>query len=181
MELNRINEKLWLISNFLEPAQCQRLVSLSEAYGYTEALVNLPAGARKMKGIRNNDRLLREDEGLAAELWQKLQPFCPVRLDNTLAVGLNELFRFYKYGAGQRFKKHRDGRFERNPKEASRITVLVYLNQGFTGGETAFEEVVLAPATGTAVCFFHELRHEGRPVESGIKYVLRSDVMYRQA
>jgi hypothetical protein len=37
-----------------------------------------------------------------------------------------------------------------------------------------------AAGTGHALLFQHRLLHEGCPVRSGIKYVLRSDVMYRR-
>lgn len=35
------------------------------------------------------------------------------------------------------------------------------------------------PRTGTALLFQHLLVHEGCVVRTGVKYVLRSDVMYR--
>lgn len=53
-------------------------------------------------------------------------------------------------------------------------------NEIFEGGETAFENLTIQPKTGTALCFLHEIKHEGCPINKGIKYVLRSDVMYRK-
>ena len=38
---------------------------------------------------------------------------------------------------------------------------------------------VITPKAGLALCFRHHLIHEGRAVRSGIKYVLRTDIMYR--
>jgi len=57
---------------------------------------------------------------------------------------------------------------------------MVYLNEDFTGGTTAFHDfgVEATPRTGAALLFQHQLLHEGCVVRSGIKYVLRSDVMY---
>ena len=49
------------------------------------------------------------------------------------------LFRIYKYTEGQRFKMHRDGSYERNAKECSFYSFLIYLNEGYLGGETYFE------------------------------------------
>jgi len=81
---------------------------------------------------------------------------------------------------GQRFAPHYDGCFRRNPSECSELTFMVYLNDGFAGGATTFhdfdEEVV--PQAGMALLFQHQLLHEGCVVTSGVKYVLRSDVMY---
>ncbi len=133
-----------------------------------------------MKGLRNNYRLLYHNQEMATNFWQKLQPFCPAEIENWKASGLNEQFRFYKYNSSQRFKRHIDGRFKRNEEEESRITFMIYLNDNFEGGETAFDEVTIVPVTGNALCFIHEQKHEGKPVLSGTKYALRSDVMYRK-
>lgn len=64
--------------------------------------------------------------------------------------------------------------------ECSERTFMIYLNDDFTGGQTAFYEfdVDVAPRLGMALVFQHRLLHEGCTVRSGVKYVLRSDVMY---
>jgi 2OG-Fe(II) oxygenase superfamily len=180
MEVTYHTPQIWTLADFLTPRQCDDLIMLSESIGYDEATVSLPSGAQMMKGLRNNERLLYTDTVLADRYWQRLQAHCPATIDDAVAVGLNEQFRFYKYGSTQRFKRHIDGRFRRNTLEESRITFMIYLNDEFSGGETAFDEVTIAPRPGTALCFIHELKHEGCPVMSGTKYVLRSDVMYRR-
>ena len=69
----------------------------------------------------------------------------------------------------------------RNEHERSEITVLLYLSDGFVGGDTLFHDLDLrvVPKTGTALLFEHRILHEGCAVLAGTKYVLRSDVMYR--
>ena len=60
------------------------------------------------------------------------------------------------------------------------MSFLVYLNERFTGGETDILDIgVVTPKAGLALCFRHHLIHEGRTVRSGIKYVLRTEIMYR--
>ena len=44
-------------------------------------------------------------------------------------------------------------------------------------GALRVDEVVV-PRAGRVAVFQHKLRHEGRPVLSGIKYAMRSDVIY---
>ncbi len=73
---------------------------------------------------------------------------------------------------------------------ASRLSYLIYLNDDFAGGSTTFRDYVgegearrkiendIMPATGVALLFPHERRHEGVSVSLGRKYVLRSDVFY---
>jgi hypothetical protein len=56
---------------------------------------------------------------------------------------------------------------------------MIYLNDGFKGGETKFNNVVVAPKKGSALIFYHYLEHEGSEVIEGIKYVLRTDIMFR--
>ena len=61
------------------------------------------------------------------------------------------------------------------------LTLIVYLNDDFEGGETDFDlGVCVDPRPGTALLFQHFLLHEGCKVTAGMKYVLRSDVMYRR-
>lgn len=83
----------------------------------------------------------------------------------------------------QRFAAHYDGPFRRSDREASELTLLVYLNDDFTGGATAFLQhgVVIRPVRGMALLFQHHLLHEGCAIEAGYKYVLRTDVMYSAA
>ncbi|WP_027002282.1 2OG-Fe(II) oxygenase [Hugenholtzia roseola] len=173
------NSQVWTIDNFLSPKTCEDLILFSEQQGYQEATVGLASGEKMIKNIRNNDRLVYQDENLAKQFWLKLKDFCPPTIENSSAVGLNEQFRFYRYEPMQRFKRHIDGRFRRNEIEESRITFMIYLNQDFTGGETKFDNFTIRPQTGMALCFIHEQKHEGVSVIEGTKYVLRSDVMYR--
>ena len=95
------------------------------------------------------------------------------------AVGLNELFRFYRYQRGHRFKGHFDESYVRGDGEASCFTFMVYLNDNFQGGDTTFRGLRVRPQQGMALIFLHSLYHEGSEVTQGVKYVLRLDVMYR--
>ncbi|QVL34055.1 2OG-Fe(II) oxygenase [Telmatocola sphagniphila] len=93
-------------------------------------------------------------------------------------------FRFYKYEIGQIFRPHFDDRFTRNSTESSKLTFMIYLSDGLTGGETIFYfdstkiRARILPKKGMALVFDHLQLHEGAPVKSSVKYVLRSDVMY---
>ncbi|MGK0390517.1 MAG: prolyl 4-hydroxylase [Maribacter sp.] len=57
---------------------------------------------------------------------------------------------------------------------------MVYLNKNMKGGETRFIESTIQPKIGKALIFRHGLVHEGCPVLEGVKYVLRTDIMYRR-
>ena len=170
---------IWTIPGFWDRMACFEMIKRSEAMGYDEATVNTARGARVVKDVRNNDRVIFTDEALAIKLWEEARAFIPNRIGRSNAVGLNELFRFYRYTPGQQFRKHRDESFMRNACEASYYTFMIYLNDGFGGGATTFNDLAIRPAAGTALIFLHDLEHSGDPVTSGKKYVLRTDVMYR--
>lgn len=178
MVVTKHSPNIWTIDNFLSPSECESLILFSEQRGYQEATVSLPEGAKMIKGIRNNYRLLYQDAQLAQKYWERLLAHCPAQIGEVVATGLNDQFRLYKYADNQRFKRHIDGRFRKSGQEESRITFMVYLNDDFTGGETKFDQVTIQPKAGTALCFIHELKHEGCPVPTGTKYVIRTDVMY---
>lgn len=174
-----IYPEIYLIEDFLTHEECDSLIQYSEEQGYEEAKVNLDGKQVLMTMVRNNERLLDLNKSRAEEYWSRLKSFHPQELGKSTAIELNELFRFYKYTEKQRFKKHRDGSFERNESEFSAYTFMVYLNHDYSGGETTFNEITVDPKKGTALIFRHELKHEGKPIIDGIKYVLRSDIMYR--
>jgi prolyl 4-hydroxylase len=72
----------------------------------------------------------------------------------------------------------RDAPFARENGELSLLTFMIYLNGGYKGGATRFESLAVRGQPGTALVFEHGLIHEGGEVTEGVKYVLRSDVMY---
>jgi hypothetical protein len=180
--LTVINEvaEIYTIKNFLAAEECVSLIENSENIGYEDAKVNIDGAQKTMKAVRNNERVMYEDFAYASCLWQKLRPFIKPVIGNSSAIGLNEMFRFYKYNPGQRFKMHSDGSFMRNESEFSFYTFMIYLNDGYEGGETTFASgEIITPKTGMALIFEHSQRHEGSSLVSGTKYVLRSDIMYK--
>ena len=51
---------------------------------------------------------------------------------------------------------------------------------GTRGDRIAVDSGTIVPRAGMALLFQHRVLHEGAPVRSGVKYVLRSDLMYRR-
>lgn len=174
-----LSKDIILIENFWSVEKCDEYIAKSESTGYQAATVQTETGPRVVDHIRNNNRVLFKDFALAKELWNDLAPRVPKSIGESESIGLNELFRFYRYEPGQQFRKHRDQSYIRNSREASYYTFMIYLNDGFKGGETKFNNVVVSPTKGAALVFYHSLEHEGAEVTDGIKYVLRTDIMFR--
>jgi prolyl 4-hydroxylase len=171
----------WTIGGVLAPPECQALIERIDAAGPVIAPVSLPGGPVVRRDLRDNERVVFDDAALAADLFGRLRARLPAELSGRRLVGVNERFRCYRYRAGQRFGPHYDGAFVRDERERSLLTLMVYLNEGFEGGATTFLELerAVTPRTGRALLFQHSLLHEGSVVRHGVKYVARSDVMYR--
>ena len=165
------------IPDILSAAECADHIARSEQMGYGPA----PFADSIDERIRNNERVIVDDDCLGALIWPRIRDHVPGTLDGREATGLNERFRYYRYRPGQKFALHRDGFFRRENGEESKLTCILYLNDDFSGGETAVKNVVVEPRRGIALVFRHEFLHEGRPVLDGTKYVLRTDVMYGRA
>ena len=168
------------LPDVLGAEECVAMIARIEALGPAPAPITTAAGFVMRPDIRNNERVMFDDVALAAELFARLGGALPPRVQGWRPVGVNERFRCYRYTPGQRFAPHYDGSFRRHLSERSLLTLMVYLNDGFGGGSTAFHDhdVEVWPRAGAALVFQHQLLHEGCAVTSGTKYVLRSDVMY---
>lgn len=173
-------DTIFTIEDFWPVSRCEEYISKTEELGYEAAKVFNGTSYQVMDTVRNNKRVMFKDYELAKEIWETLKQFAPRKVGNSEAVGLNELFRFYRYEPRQQFKKHRDMSYVRNAEEASYYTFMIYLNDAFTGGETLFNNgLAIKPRQGNALVFLHDLEHTGSEVTEGVKYVLRTDIMFR--
>lgn len=176
---------VWTVESFWTPEACAALIARVESIGFSAAPIISGGRERISTEVRNNTRVIFDDQPLADALDAKARPHVPATMFEVMApaaICMNERFRGYRYEAGQRFAPHFDGSFQRDRKEESLLTFMIYLNDDFGGGATRFEDfdVTVTPKTGTAIFFQHRLLHEGCRIESGVKYILRSDVMYRE-
>lgn len=175
---NEISPHIFTLAGLLSPAECEAMIARAENSGFELATINAAGGARVDLATRNNDRVILDDPELASQLWAKVKAEIPRVRGGRQAIGLNERFRFYRYRPGQKFDWHADGPFARANGELSLLTFMIYLNEGYGGGTTRFESHDVQGQRGSALVFDHGLIHQGSEVVSGVKYVLRSDVMY---
>jgi hypothetical protein len=175
-------ENVFVIEGFLSREECDRLIARSEEMGYEAASV----GQILIPQLRNNARVIFDDPALAELAWSRARTWVPERIGGWEAAGLNERFRCYRYDPGETFAPHSDGSVSCGDNEQSKLTFMVYLNEGCDGGGTNFYHpdgtlrFSVQPETGKALIFEQLRLHEGAPVLSGRKYALRTDVMYRR-
>ncbi len=187
--------------NVLAPEECERLIGLTERLGYlADAAVSLP------RSVRHNDSTTWVADDITTELlWQRCRPHILPSDDSggKQAVGLNARFRFYRYGEGDYFGPHTDGSWPGSRvadgklidnafgDRWSQLTFLLFLSADFTGGATRFyiqasnphEYVDVRTPLGGALCFPHGMHplhcvHGSEPISSGVKYIIRSDVLF---
>ena len=170
------------VEELLSKEQCDALIARIEAEKPARAPITTARGPVMDLRVRDNERVMFDDAPLAAELFHQTRGLLPERLQEGLLVGLNERFRGYRYRDEQRFAPHFDGAFVRDEHERSELTLLFYLNEGFTGGQTRLLDwdVTIVPRRGSLLVFEHATYHEGARVTDGTKYVLRTDAMYRR-
>lgn len=180
-----LGDAIFTVHDFCPADECAALIRLADGLGFADAPITTSRGFIMAPEVRNNTRVILDDEARARGLWQRLAPFVPARRHGWRAIGLNERLRFYRYEPGQYFRWHSDGAFIRGADERSLLTVMLYLDHDFLGGSTEFEPsrgdiVRVTPTGGMVLVFDHPIVHQGAPVERGVKHVLRTDVMYRR-
>lgn len=186
----------FVLGGVLSEADCAACLRHCEAIGWHAASLEYGLGSGDMAGeslvnvsLRDSDRSIFYDETLAARIWEKVHSMIPPSAFEPLrAVRVNSCFRCLRYtDAHAGFAKHVDGRSVVNG-EISRVTIQLYLNEGFDGGATrlchaddtedAVRGVDVVPRRGMALVFDQSILHKGSPVSGGVKYSARTEVMY---
>jgi predicted 2-oxoglutarate/Fe(II)-dependent dioxygenase YbiX len=173
----------WVVDDFFDKRECARFVALIDEQAQDgPAPITTARGPEVRTDVRNNTRVIFDDEQLAQQLWPRARHHVPDPLMGMTPIGLNERFRCYRYTEGMYFRPHFDGAYRRNEREESLLTLIVYLDEPGAGGDTRFNDLerAIVPLPGRALFFQHCIRHESTTLRKGVKHVLRTDVMYRR-
>lgn len=191
LDLGHISESgklAFLLHNVFTVEECESLIKLSEKTGYSEALVHIGGGRQVlMKGYRDGYRVMIDDRAFVQCLLQRIASHLPTPFKGENLLEINERLRFLRYDKGDQFQPHCDASFGRPDNSAETlITLQIYLNDNFKGGETTFLHrrcgtskcIPVVPKTGMILVFEHNILHEGSLVKQGRKYTIRTDVLY---
>jgi predicted 2-oxoglutarate/Fe(II)-dependent dioxygenase YbiX len=181
---------LWTVSDLFSPEECATILNSASTHEWFPATVNRAEGRAVDAKLRDSTTAVLRDSALADDLYQRVKPHVPARMTAELGnrgrvamdvAGVHVPVRIYRYERGQQFGPHQDQCYLGPNDTRSLLTLMVYLNDDFRGGETDFPEQsrTIVPKTGMALLFQHMLLHAGKPVIEGSKYVLRSDVLYQ--
>lgn len=168
----KIDDGIYTASNVFSAEECLRCIERGESLGFEPAPSFVIGGA-----VRDNDRAMLDDPDLAAEIWARIKTLLPAELSDR-ALGLNRQFKFYRYDIGHKYTLHFDGPFHGPKGASSLLTFILYLNDGYEGGETVVSDIPVAPETGKVLVFEQQLLHESVEIRRGRKYILRSEVMF---
>lgn len=190
---------VYVLHRVMAPKECKRLIAAADAIGFTHAGLAIGDDTYRVNlAVRNNERVVLDAPRLAAALWERVRGLVDPQHEGSAIRGLNDRFRVYRYEQGQRFFPHVDVR-TKVPLGETRASLMIYLNDGFEGGETRFFEekdkksrrgegrgrkfnnrvrFAVRPSVGSVVVFEHLLLHEGSEVTAGVKFAVRSDLIY---
>ncbi|KAL6044459.1 Fe2OG dioxygenase domain-containing protein [Balamuthia mandrillaris] len=216
-----LDGKGWLLYGVFSREECHRLIKAAEAHGWEG----------KFSGERRCLRIVETDEQLSALLLDRVKDYLPqqVVLESEESdeeegegaskpqqkkeqiwqlKGMEDTQRICKYLEGHYFGPHIDQHIWPGKSLQSLLTIMVYLNDCFSGeegretneallpcfegGHTNFFEPgsetkvreAVAPQAGMAIVFYqgdeHDLYHEGAVLTNGCKYMLRTNILYQR-
>ncbi|KAK1252640.1 hypothetical protein MKX08_003827 [Trichoderma sp. CBMAI-0020] len=200
-ELHPATSNIVLVSSFFPRSLCRDYV----AYLKTLPLQTTPSKPKKGEAVRVNDRFQIHDPDFARRLWDTTGLKELILEDESIKslwggepIGLNPNIRIYRYSKGQYFDCHYDDSnylMLDSVSVKTTWTLLLYLTsaaEGCIGGETVFyphdrksaaEEIAVSLETGMLLLHKHGddcLLHEGKEVQQGEKWVLRTDLCVRR-
>lgn len=180
------------VGGILSPDECVRIIEIAERTGFnTASFFTDASGVEHYSDIRKSKRLMIDSLPFVDELWKRIQHAVPSTWNGRVLHAtrpLNERLRILKYDTpGDEFKPHSDGQYASPNGSISELTVLLYLNDGYTGAFTHFLSddgsvfLPVTPTVGGMTIQDQRLVHCVPPLIHGVKYVIRTDVMYTTA
>eukprot|EP01080_Neovahlkampfia_damariscottae_P012844 gene12844-7193_t len=196
----------FVLENFFSSTECEHYIKEATKIGFK------PLDKEYPKIYRNAERACVLSEELSTIIWKRMLKFLkkedidgikPMDFNNDgvwKPVRVNEGFKFTKYEKGQYFKPHIDGLMHLKKNESTIHTIIVYLNDGYEGGNTQFIKVpeggfkeflensnenyeVLEsyePKLGSCLIFPNYNCHAGDKLTKGRKYILRTELVFKR-
>jgi prolyl 4-hydroxylase len=165
----QFNSKLkeyYVVDNFLENSICDKILNQLSSLEFDNA-------RQRINGRYNKELFISEHE-VCYLLEKRISDFSI----NKMRVLKNSLpFEFYKYDKYDFIKPHNDASEDFGNNLKSNFTAIIYLNDDFEGGETNLitSGVSIIPKKGRLLLFTQSLLHEACIINSGTKYIYRSN------
>lgn len=172
-----------VLKNVFTQEECKAMIATAEQTGFTKASFYTDhEGKEHFSEIRKSQRCIIDSHAFADDLMERIKDYIPKEFNGKPLADINERLRILKYEPGDEFKPHSDGKYYSPKGTISQITILLYLNTNYKGGYTCFHDgetwIPIIPETGMVVLQDQDLYHGVPPLEEGIKYAIRTEVMY---
>ena len=76
-----LNDHVFTVDKFLTRKECDKYIRISEDFGYEDALVTSSQGQVLREDVRNNQRVMFQNEEIAKWLWNRAREFVPQEYD----------------------------------------------------------------------------------------------------
>ena len=202
------NSNAFLVHNLLTPIECEYIIATAEPHMkpldklYAQrtrladrAMLRSPTVAQQLCR-RLMPFITKED-------YVGRTPLCFGHDGVWAPLGLNECLKVFRYDRGGMFVPHRDGPWVPRPDQCSMYTVVIYLNDDFVGGQTVMSGshdycgpqgcrthdwessakssmMHAVPIQGTALVLNHDCWHAAHPIDLGVKWILRTELIFQR-
>ena len=175
------------IYNVFSEKECNDLINVIKKLGFNKAslFTDVHGVEHYDTDIRNSMRKIIDNRDFAQLLEKRIYKYIPKTYNDLEYHSINYRFRFLKYEKGGFFARHKDNNYK-NKESMSLITILIYLNDNYEGGYTTFfanvddkKGFTLKPKTGMVSLMDQDIGHYVPELTEGIKYVIRTEIMYR--
>ena len=220
------NKQIYTVDNVLSKEQCKKIIEKANEKGWNESSPSGGGHGRTgREDPRTNSFCVFHDSNIASNIWAQIKETLPNDLTflgdnvyfNSVSKGsewnpafIYDKIRIYRYQPGEAFPEHIDYKVKRNIIEDDKefvqqsfLSLLIYLNDDFEGGETGYwpdhngihcrflrnverqnctkdHQVSIKPSTGLCVIQDQNILHEGLPTTKGVKYLLRTDIIHQK-
>lgn len=220
------NDQIFTIDNVISNDECASLIEKANSKGWNNSSPSGGGHGRTGKeDPRTNKFCVFHDNTISTKLYNAVIKTLPTDLTflgqnvyfNSVTKGAEwtpkfvyDKIRIYKYDVGDSFPEHIDYKVKRTVfrdgceyVQQSFLTLLVYLNDDFKGGETGYwpdhngihcrflraeekqscrkdHQISITPKTGLMVVQDQNILHEGLPPTKGVKYILRTDIIHER-
>ena len=167
-------DKQYCYLPFLSIAECQKIISDSWSSDHWIRAKTVEGDNEEIDADRNSDILPSK---YLSTLTLNIMKRKRKELENIIKTnfskknGIIDTFDLVKYNTGGFYIAHKDTGIG---LEYRLLTIIIYLNENFDGGETCISELGkdIRPKTGHILIFPSNMLHEGKAVNEGNKFIL---------
>lgn len=166
-----------VIPQFVTRDECHHLASVSAPSLVPSVIIDPSTGKSRPHPIRTSDGMVigpAQEDLVVRAINARIAALSKTPVDN------GEPLAVLRYNPGQEYKLHSDALPDASNQRSH--TVILYLNEGFPGGETEFPAISLRvrPEAGMALLFANLredgspdplARHAGLPIAQGSKWI----------